>query len=71
MRERRAERLAGAVATVRAVHEVGPGIVGALHQPAIDGYEWHRGFDAHLGLFDRDRNPRAAVDALPAGPTPG
>ena len=70
-RERRAERLAGAVTTVRAAHESGPGIVGALHQPAIDGYEWHRGFDARLGLFDRDRNARASVDVLPADPTPG
>jgi beta-glucosidase/6-phospho-beta-glucosidase/beta-galactosidase len=53
---------------VRAVADAAAGgltIVGAFHQPAIDGYEWHRGFDARLGLFDRDRNPRPALAELP------
>jgi beta-glucosidase len=63
--ERRAQRLAGAVAVVADARAGGLPIVGAFHQPAIDGYEWHRGFDAHLGLFDRDRNPRPAVRSLP------
>jgi beta-glucosidase len=42
----------------------GVDVVGAFHQPAVDGYEWHRGFDARLGLFDRDRNPRPTLGAL-------
>ena len=25
---------------------------------------WHDGFDTHWGLFDRDRNPRPALDVL-------
>jgi beta-glucosidase len=65
--EERARRLAGAVGVVADADAGGLPIVGAFHQPAIDGYEWHRGFDAHLGLFDRDRNPRPAVRSLPAG----
>ena len=60
----RRERLAAAATVVAAAHRDVP-IVGAFHQPAVDGYEWHRGFDARLGLFDRDRNPRAALAALP------
>jgi hypothetical protein len=39
-------------------------VVGAFHLPAIDGYEWHRGFDARLGLFDRDRVPKDALGPL-------
>jgi beta-glucosidase/6-phospho-beta-glucosidase/beta-galactosidase len=62
----RAERLTRAVAAVAEAHAGGLAIVGAFHQPAIDGYEWHRGFDAHLGLFDRDRNARPAVRSIAA-----
>ncbi len=68
--ERRATRLARAVTMVREATAGGVAIVGAFHQPAVDGYEWHRGFDARLGLFDRDRNPRPAVAALPPSPAP-
>jgi beta-glucosidase/6-phospho-beta-glucosidase/beta-galactosidase len=64
--ERRAERLRRAVRTVAAAAHDGVPIVGAFHQPAIDGYEWHQGFDARLGLFDRDRNVRPALDAVGA-----
>ena len=46
-----------AVTAVREAQAGGLAIVGAFHQPAVDGYEWHRGFDARLGLFDRDREP--------------
>jgi hypothetical protein len=63
--ERRQRRLERAVAMVADAHLGGLPVVGAFHQPAVDGYEWHRGFDARLGLFDRDRNPRPALDALP------
>ena len=63
--ERRQRRLERAAATVAEAHADGIPVVGAFHQPAVDGYEWHRGFDARLGLFDRDRNPRPALDALP------
>lgn len=61
------ERLARAVRTVGEAAAGTAAIVGAFVQPAIDGYEWHRGFEARLGLFDRDRNPRPALDALPGG----
>jgi beta-glucosidase len=63
--ERRQRRLARAVAAVAEAHAVGIPVVGAFHQPAVDGYEWHRGFDAKLGLFDRDRNRRPALEVLP------
>jgi beta-glucosidase/6-phospho-beta-glucosidase/beta-galactosidase len=59
-----ADGLPRAVDTVAAAHGDGIPVVGAFHLPAIDGYEWHRGFDARLGLFDRDRNPRPALEAL-------
>jgi hypothetical protein len=62
--ERRQRRLERAVTMVAEAHADGVPVVGAFHQPAVDGYEWHRGFDARLGLFDRDRNPRPALDAL-------
>ncbi|HEX6424897.1 MAG TPA: family 1 glycosylhydrolase [Acidimicrobiales bacterium] len=61
------ERLARAVRTVGEAAAGTAAIVGAFVQPAIDGYEWHRAFDARLGLFDRERNPRPALDALPGG----
>ncbi|HEX5945911.1 MAG TPA: family 1 glycosylhydrolase [Acidimicrobiales bacterium] len=63
--EARAARLRAAVGTVADAHGGGLAVIGAFHQPAIDGYEWHRGFDARLGLFDRDRNARPAAAALP------
>ena len=68
--ERRATRLARAVTAVREAHAGGLAIAGAFHQPAVDGYEWHRGFEARLGLFDRDRNPRPAAASLPPSPAP-
>jgi len=66
--EQRATRLQGAVRLVAAAHAGGLPVVGAFHQPAIDGYEWHRGFEARLGLFDRDRNARPAARELPGSP---
>ena len=66
----RAARLAHAVELVGRAHADGLALVGAFHQPAVDGYEWHRGFDARLGLFDRDRNPRPAA-AVVARAAPG
>jgi beta-glucosidase/6-phospho-beta-glucosidase/beta-galactosidase len=64
----RRERLAGAAAEVAAARDGGLAVAGAFHQPAVDGYEWHRGFEARLGLFDRDRNARPALSALPVPP---
>ena len=61
----RAERLRRAATSVADAHRDGLRIMGAFHLPAIDGYEWHRGFGARLGLFDRDRNPKDALGALP------
>ena len=63
--EERAARLRAAVGTVADADAGGLAVVGAFHLPAVDGYEWHRGFDARLGLFDRDRNARPAAAALP------
>jgi beta-glucosidase/6-phospho-beta-glucosidase/beta-galactosidase len=63
---RRRERLRAAVDLVGVAERDGVRIVGTFHQPAVDGYEWHRGFDARLGLFDRDRNPRVAGQYPPA-----
>jgi beta-glucosidase/6-phospho-beta-glucosidase/beta-galactosidase len=57
-------RVPRAADTVAAAHADGVRVVGAFHLPAIDGYEWHRGFDVRLGLFDRDRNPKDALGAI-------
>jgi beta-glucosidase len=57
-------RVGRAADTVSAAHRDGVRVVGSFHLPAIDGYEWHRGFDARLGLFDRDRNPKDALGAI-------
>ena len=57
-------RVQRAVDAVAAAHRDGVSVVGAFHLPAIDGYEWHRGFDARLGLFDRDRVPKDALGSL-------
>ena len=57
-------RVQRAVDAVAAAHRDGVSVVGAFHLPAIDGYEWHRGFDARLGLFDRDRVPKDALGPL-------
>ena len=35
-----------------------------MWEPAIDGYEGKAGFDAKLGLFDRDRIEKPAADVL-------
>jgi beta-glucosidase/6-phospho-beta-glucosidase/beta-galactosidase len=59
--EGRVQRAADAVA---AAHRDGMGVAGTFHLPAVDGYEWHRGFDARLGLFDRDRSPKDGLGAL-------
>ena len=64
----RRERLGRAVRLVAEAPAHGLRAVGAFHLPAVDGYEWHRGFEARLGLFDRDRDPRAALAALPGDP---
>jgi beta-glucosidase/6-phospho-beta-glucosidase/beta-galactosidase len=57
-------RVQRAADTVAVAHGDGVHVVGAFHLPAIDGYEWHRGFDARLGLFERDRNPKDALGAI-------
>jgi beta-glucosidase len=67
----RRDRLDRAVRLVAEAPGHGLRVVGSFHLPAVDGYEWHRGFDARLGLFDRDRNPRGALSALPPAPPGG
>jgi beta-glucosidase/6-phospho-beta-glucosidase/beta-galactosidase len=58
-------RVQRAIDTVGNAHRDGLHVVGAFHLPAIDGYEWHRGFEARLGLFDRDRGAKDALGSLP------
>jgi beta-glucosidase/6-phospho-beta-glucosidase/beta-galactosidase len=60
----RAARLRQARVAVEEGAQGDLGVRGAFVLPAVDGYEWHRGFDAELGLFDRDRNPRPTVAEL-------
>jgi beta-glucosidase/6-phospho-beta-glucosidase/beta-galactosidase len=62
--ERRATRLGQARAMVDGAAQGGLAVRGAFVLPAVDGYEWHRGFDARLGLFDRDRNSRPTAAEL-------
>jgi beta-glucosidase len=69
--EQRGERLRRTVSMLTGAHAGGLRVRGAFHQPAIDGYEWHRGFSARLGLFDRDRNPHRTLDAWAHGPARG
>lgn len=68
--DRRAGRLRRAREVIDGAAQGGLAVRGAFALPAVDGYEWHRGFDARLGLFDRDRNPRPAVAELTPPPTP-
>ncbi|HEX6420071.1 MAG TPA: family 1 glycosylhydrolase [Acidimicrobiales bacterium] len=66
--------LAQAARAVAGAAAGGVPVAGVFVQPAVDGYEWHREFDACLGLFDRDREPKSALGALPleaARPRPG
>jgi beta-glucosidase/6-phospho-beta-glucosidase/beta-galactosidase len=63
--DQRAVRLRRARSVVDEAARGGLAVRGAFVLPAVDGYEWHRGFDAKLGLFDRDRNPRPAIAELP------
>jgi beta-glucosidase len=61
------ERAAKVEAALDQVHEAideGVDVRGFFHRTAVDGYEWHDGFNAHWGLFDRDRNPRPALEVL-------
>lgn len=62
--ERRTENLRRAAAAVADARRDGLDVRGAFHLSAVDGYEWHHGFAARRGLFDRDRNPRPALSAL-------
>lgn len=62
--DQRAVRLRRARAVVGEAARGGLAVRGAFVLPAVDGYEWHRGFEAKVGLFDRDRNPRPAVAEL-------
>jgi beta-glucosidase/6-phospho-beta-glucosidase/beta-galactosidase len=62
--DQRAARLRRTRSVVEEAARGGLAVRGAFVLPAVDGYEWHRGFDAELGLFDRDRNPRPAAAEL-------
>lgn len=62
--DRRANRLADARRTVDDAAAGGLAIRAAFALPAVDGYEWHRGFTPRLGLFTRDRTPRPSAPTL-------
>jgi beta-glucosidase len=62
--DEQATRLEASLAQVDDAIRDGIDVKGFFHRTAIDGYEWHDGFGAHWGLFDRDRNPRPALEVL-------
>jgi hypothetical protein len=58
------DRLEATLAEVRAARDDGVELRAWFAEPAVDGYEWEAGFGPQLGLWDRDRNPRPALDLL-------
>ena len=58
-------RVQRAADTVAAAHRDGVPVVGAFYLPAIDGYEWHRGFDAAGSVRPGPQPEGDAGDALP------
>ncbi len=58
------ERLEEVLTEVDAARADGIDLRGWFWEPAIDGYELRGGFDRRLGLFDRDRNPKAAAAVI-------
>lgn len=58
------DRLDATLAEVRAARDDGVELRAWFAEPAVDGYEWEAGFGPQLGLWDRDRNPRPALDLL-------
>ena len=49
---------------VEAARSDGINVVGFFADTAVDGYHWLLGRSAARGLFDRDRNPKAAAFTL-------
>ena len=39
----------------------GVDVRGLFHWPAVDNYEWPRGYDVQFGIIDRDRNIRPSA----------
>jgi beta-glucosidase len=62
--DERAGKLTASLAQVQEAISEGLDVRGFFYRTAIDGYEWHDGFNVSWGLFDRDRNPRPALDVL-------
>jgi beta-glucosidase len=62
--DERATKVEAALSQVREAIDEGIDVRGFFHRTAVDGYEWHDGFNARWGLFDRDRNPRPALDVV-------
>lgn len=61
-----AERLSEIMEQVDAALADGIPLAGWMWEPAVDGYEGATGFALRRGLFDRDRNPKAAAEVLAA-----
>jgi len=64
-----AEAAEAAVAELDTARADGIAVDRWVWEPAIDGYEGTAGFDARLGLFDRDRHRKPATDVLQAWST--
>jgi beta-glucosidase len=62
--DERAHKLRATAEQVVEAQRDGIDVRGALWWTAIDGYEPATGFAVPWGLFDRDRNPRPALDEL-------
>jgi beta-glucosidase len=64
--DEQAEKLRSTAEQIAEARRDGIDVPGAFWWTAIDGYEPATGFEVPWGLFDRDRNPRPAVDVLRA-----
>lgn len=59
-----AEATEQALSDVDAARHDGIDLRAWFWEPAIDGYQGAGGFDTYLGLFNRDRQPKPACDAI-------
>ena len=62
--EQRVAYLRSAIDVVDEAIGDGIDVRGFFHWTSVDDYEWHEGYGAPIGLFDRDRNPRPSAVLL-------